>query len=241
MGVLHLAPREGVNVAVWKKTGENTLVLVGSPTEHKDRPIQGRRRSSLGPEKKKLVPVRAKMPNTTSIREIKPGVCRVVFVDQTDVGGQVSVAIMNRALHRNIALTFRIRERFQALRGLSEWREEDGEATAEILVARTEAEKHHEKGVTRVEARVREVMEKQKGLRELGEKHEWFAALLTKLVANKLRPAGDCKTKLCNISLRQANMIGGGLACSVRARAAAAPAPLRPPHSSLSRSHADCG
>jgi hypothetical protein len=89
-GVLDLAPREGVSVGVWKKVGEDTLVLIGNPTEHRDRPINGRRRSSLESEKG-LAPVRAKMPTATSIKEIKPGVCRVVYVNQTDVGGQVRV------------------------------------------------------------------------------------------------------------------------------------------------------
>jgi hypothetical protein len=87
-GVLDMAPREGVSVGVWKKVGEDTLVLVGNPTEHRDRPIHGRRRSLIELEKK-LAPVRAKMPTATSIKEIKPGVCRVVYVNQTDVGGRV--------------------------------------------------------------------------------------------------------------------------------------------------------
>jgi hypothetical protein len=93
-GLLDLAPREGVSVGVWKKVDENTLVFVGDPTEHRDRPIKKRRRSSKGSETG-LAPVRAKMPMATSIKEIKPGVCRVVYVNQTDVGGQVRVQKKN--------------------------------------------------------------------------------------------------------------------------------------------------
>jgi hypothetical protein len=215
-GVLDLAPREGVSVGVWKKVGEDTLVLVGDPTEHRDRPIRGRRRSSMGSEKG-LTPVRAKMPTATSIKEIKPGVCRVVYVNQTDVGGRVPVAVMNRTLLRNLALTSRIREHFLSLRGAGGWDEEDGEAIGEVLVTKTDTEKHHAKGETKVEARVRELMGKHKGLRELGQKHEWFEVLLTKVVANKLKPAGDSKAKLCNMSEKEANLIGGALASCIAA------------------------
>jgi hypothetical protein len=83
-GVLNLAPREGVNAALWKRVDDDSLLYIGTPTEYNDRPIQGR----LGREKG-LASVRAKMPMATSIKEIKPGVCRVVYVNQTDVGGQV--------------------------------------------------------------------------------------------------------------------------------------------------------
>jgi hypothetical protein len=41
--------------------------------------------------------------------------------------------------------------------------------------------------------------------------------LLAKVVANKLRPAGDSKTKLCNMSVKQANIIGGALASCIAA------------------------
>jgi hypothetical protein len=97
-GALNLRPREGVSVGVWKQTREDTLVMVGTPTEHKDRPIDGRRRSSLGREKG-LAPVRAKMPNATLIKEIKPGMCRVVYVNQTDVGGHVGGLVRVRKIY----------------------------------------------------------------------------------------------------------------------------------------------
>ncbi|GMI22558.1 hypothetical protein TeGR_g10182 [Tetraparma gracilis] len=107
------------------------------------------------------------------------------------------------------------------LRGLAEWDEKDGEAVGEVLVTKTDAEKHHGKGETTVEARLRELMEKQKGLKELGEKWGWFEVLLTKIVENKLRPGGDSKAKLCNMSEKEANVIGGALASSIAANLSA--------------------
>jgi hypothetical protein len=100
---------------------------------------------------------------------------------------------------------------------LENWGKEDGEATAEVLMVKTDAEKHHRKGETRAEARVRAMMATHKGLRELGEKHDWFEVLLAKVAANKLRPAGDSKAKLCNMSAKQAGVIGGALASCIAA------------------------
>ena len=62
-----------------------------------------------------------------------------------------------------------------------------------------------------------DIAEKQKGLKEMGEKYEWFEVLLAKVVANKLWPAGDSKAKLYNTSLKQANIIGGALASCIAA------------------------
>ncbi|GMI35292.1 hypothetical protein TeGR_g2861 [Tetraparma gracilis] len=214
-GVLNMAPREGVSVGVWMKIEEDTLVLVGNPTEHRDRPILGRRRSSIGQEKEELAPVRAKMPTATSIKEIKPGVCRVVYVNQTDVGGRVPVAVMNRTLLRNLALTTKIREHFLALIGLPDWDKEVGEAVGGVLVTKTDAEKHHRKGETREGARVRAIMENHKGLKELGETYEWVEDLLVRILENKLRLAGKSSTKLCNMTSQQARVIGGGLASGI--------------------------
>ncbi|GMI24816.1 hypothetical protein TeGR_g13144, partial [Tetraparma gracilis] len=88
--------------------------------------------------------------------------------------------------------------------------DEDGEHNKLLYIKK-------KKGETRVEARVRARMEKQKGLKELGQKHEWFEVLLTKVVANKLRPAGDSKAKLCNMSAKEARVIGGALASCIAA------------------------
>ncbi|GMI41589.1 hypothetical protein TeGR_g9423, partial [Tetraparma gracilis] len=119
-----------------------------------------------------------------------------------------------RALSDNIS---NVRNHFQEQRGLEDWDEKDGEAVGDVLVTKTDTEKHPDKGETRVEARVKELMEKQKGLKELGQKHEWFKVLLAKVVANKLRPAGDSKAKLCNMSVKEANVIGGALASCIAA------------------------
>jgi hypothetical protein len=159
--------------------------------------------------------VRAKSPAAFKIKEIKPGVCRITYVNQLDLGGSVPVWVMNFYIARNLSLTYRIQSYFQSKRGLED--EEDGKATAEMLMVKTDAEKHPGKGETKVEARMRVMMENHKGLKDLGQKHEWFEVLLAKVVANKLWPAGDSKAKLCNMSAKEANVIAGALASCIAA------------------------
>ena len=70
---------------------------------------------------------------------------------------------MNMALRKNLNLTLRTSQFFQSLRGLRDWDEKDGEATAEIMLVKTKGEKHHGKGETRVEARLGAMMMNHKG------------------------------------------------------------------------------
>jgi hypothetical protein len=145
------------------------------------------------------------------------GSTKLEYVVQPDMGGSVPLWLARSLMASSLAWVTEIQQHFGALRVLNEWDAKDGEAVGEVLAMKTDAEKHHGKDETKVEARVRELMVKQKGLKELGEKHEWFEVLLAKVVANKLRPAGDSKTKLCNMSAKQARIIGGALASCIAA------------------------
>jgi hypothetical protein len=139
------------------------------------------------------------------------------YVIHPDAGGVIPAIVMRQIMGSNLEHVSHVRGHLQALRGLQDWDAKDGEAVGEVLVTKTDAEEHHKKGGTKVEARVRAMMETHVGLRELGDKHEWFEVLLTKVVANKLRPAGDSKAKLCNMSEKEATVIGGALASCIAA------------------------
>jgi hypothetical protein len=82
-------PRDGVSAALWKKVKEDTLVYIGTPTDHEDRPARdtksgqvsgfsgrltgriSRRRQSSRRDGKIIA--RAEMRTATMIKEIKPG------------------------------------------------------------------------------------------------------------------------------------------------------------------------
>jgi hypothetical protein len=122
---------------------------------------------------------------------------------------------MNRYIGSNLARVMEVRDYFQMLR--HEYDAGDGVAIGNLLLSETREEKHHEKGETRVEARVRATMETHGGLKDVGKKYAWMQAMLASAVANKLRPASDCKVKLCNVTVKEAKVIGGALASAILA------------------------
>jgi hypothetical protein len=137
----------------------------------------------------------------------------IEFVCQIQFGGRMPVALTNAYIGHQLSSMIALQERVQGQRRLDDWDEADGRDTAEFIMMLRKLEK----GVTMAEMRVREATERHEGLRELEEKHAWVNILLTKVVANKLRPAGDSKAKLCNMSAKQAEVIGGALASCIAA------------------------
>jgi hypothetical protein len=161
--------------------------------------------------------VRAGFPSMMKMTSRGTGWTELEYVVQPDFGGSLPLWLTRSGLGSALAYVTEIQAHFLSLRRLDQWDEEDGRAVGEILVVKTDAEKYREKGETLVEARVRGLMEKHKGLRELGEEHEWFSVLLAKVVANKLRPAGDVRAALHNMSARRAKVIGGAMASCIAA------------------------
>jgi hypothetical protein len=188
--------RDFLNQQIWCKTSTDTFLVVGTPIESEDHP----RLPDV---------VRGRFPLVMKLRG--DGEKTVVeYVIQIDFGGFVPARLTNLFMKSSLAYVTRLQQSLQAPRELNEWDEEDGLAMAETMVAKTT-----EEGGANVEARVKGVMEKFEGLRELGEKHEWFEDLLTKVVGNKLRPAGESKAKLCNMTVKHAKIIGGALASCI--------------------------
>jgi hypothetical protein len=195
--------RDFLNRQIWRKTSDDTFVVVAAPMESEDHPLLD-------------AVVRGRFPLAMKLRG-EGEKTTVEYVIQIDFGGRVPALVTYLYMKASLAYVTGMQESVLARRGLEEWDESDGEATAEMLVVKADAEKHHRKGETGVEARVRAMMENHKGLKELGEKHEWFEVLLKKVVANKLRPAGDSRAKLCNMSEKEANVIGEALASCIAA------------------------
>jgi hypothetical protein len=202
--VSRLDSRSFLSRCVWRELDGGGFVLVTSPEETQRRP----------PEEGV---VRATYASTLKIKALGSDSSRLEYVIHPDAGGSVPAWVMNLVIGKSLARVIQTQEYFQAGRRLAEWMEEDGRCTGEFCLMKTKEEKQYGKGETMVEARVGAMMMNHKGLRELGEKHEWFEVLLAKVVANKLRPAGDSKTKLCNMSVKQANIIGGALASCIAA------------------------
>jgi hypothetical protein len=159
--------------------------------------------------------VRARFPSVLKMTSTSDGSTQLEYVMQPDAGGSLPLWLVRTLMSSNLAWVTEIQEGFLSLRSLESWDAKDGEAIGEVLVVKTDAEEHRGKEETREEARVKELMEKQRGLRGLGEKYDWFKVLLSKVVANKLRPPGETKVKLCNMSEMKAGVIGGALAICI--------------------------
>jgi hypothetical protein len=160
---------------------------------------------------------RARFPSMLKMTITGDASTKLEYVLQPDAGGSLPLWLVRTLMGSSLAWVTEIQRYWGGLRGLGEWDAKDGEAVGEVLTTKSDAESHRLKGETGVDARVRELLKKHKGLKELGQKHDWFCALLTKIVANKLRPAGDAGVKLCNMSEKQANIIGGALASCIAA------------------------
>jgi hypothetical protein len=161
--------------------------------------------------------VRARYPSVMKVTRTGDGSTQLEYALQPDAGGSLPLWLIHRKMGATLAWVTTIQTYFVAMRALQDLDAKDGEAVGEVLATKTDAEKHHREGETKGQARVRVLMEKHRGLRELGQKHEWFKALLTKIVENKLRPGGDSKAKLCNMSEKEAKVIGGALASCIAA------------------------
>jgi hypothetical protein len=196
--------REFLSRMLWLRTGGGSYVYVTAPGSSAQKPVG----SDV---------VRGTVNSVAKLTPAAGGWTKIEYMLKTDPGGHFPAWIVNAGMNRQMQYATEIQDYHQALRGIAVWGGEDGKAVGEVLVTKTDAEMKHGKGETRVEARVRELVGKQKGLKELGEKHEWFKVLLTKVVENKLRPAGDSKAKLCNMSVKEASIIGGALASCIAA------------------------
>jgi len=190
--------REVLARCVWKKESDG-FVLVTSPEESDARPITDG-------------VVRGKYPSAMRIKRKNDKETTLNFVNHPDAGGRVPSFLMSRYLGSSLALVTGIQEYFQALRRLEEWDADDGRCVGELLCIMTKAEK----GESKKAARIRELFKKHLGLREIAEKYEFFQPMMTRVVENKLlRKAGDVKSKLCSVSLKEGETMGKGLAMTL--------------------------
>jgi len=197
-----VADRDFLSKVLWKKEGEG-FFLVTSPEESDARPITDSA-------------VRAKYPSVMKIERKNDKETTLQYVIHPDFGGPGGfVYLMNRYTGSNLRRVTEIQEYFQSLRGLEEWDAEDGRCVGEVMCIKTKAEKHHEKSETKHSARIRELFKRYRGLSDISRKYPFFEPLISRVVLNKLIPAGDVKSKLCSVSLKEGRRMGRGLAMSL--------------------------
>jgi len=197
-----VADRDFLSKVLWKKEGEG-FFLVTSPEESDARPITDSA-------------VRAKYPSVMKIERKNDKETTLQYVIHPDFGGPGGfVYLMNRYTGSNLRRVTEIQEYFQALRGLEEWDADDARAVGEVMCIKTKAEKHPENGENKQSARMRVLVNQFKGLKEVAEKYEFFGGMMARVVRSTLKPAGDVKSKLCSVSLKEGETIGRGLAMAL--------------------------
>jgi hypothetical protein len=187
---------------IWKKISDSIFLLVCSPEKVNPRPTV-------------LGTARGKICFAMRMTRMNENKTKLEYAQSIDFGGAIPLWIANTYVGANLAFVQEIQEYFQALRGLELWDEEDGKAIGELAVIRSEAENHREKGETNMDARLRELFKKQKGLKEIGMKYDFFQALMARLLLNQLRPTRDVYKKLAYLSAKNGAAIGSGLAVSL--------------------------
>jgi hypothetical protein len=193
--------RDFLSLVIWKATATG-YVLATLPATSDARP---------------LLPgiARASYPSVMRIKRLSTTRTEIEYVIHPDWGGRVPNWISRLYIGVNLRRVTEIQEFFQSLRRLEQWDEEDSKTVGEIIVTETKAEKHHEKGGTKYDARVQELFGKYKGLKEIGAKYDFMEGMLARVLQNKLLSASDVNAKLCNLSQRQGGIIGAGLAMSL--------------------------
>jgi len=193
-----VAAREFMTRAVWRKKGDG-FIFVTSPDEKKRGPEE--LCAGLG--------LRSRFPSAMNIKRKSDKETAIEYVVHADTGGR-------SYLSKELGLVTEIEEYFQSLRGLDQWGAGDGRAVGEILCIETMSEKHHRRnGEIRQSARIRELVSRYKGLRDITRKYEFWQPMLVRVVENKLRTPGDVKSKLCGLSERDGRTIGGGLSSAL--------------------------
>jgi len=205
-----ISDRDFLGRGLWKKEGEGFVYLT-SPEENDARPIT----DSV---------VRGKYPSAMRIKRKNDLETTLEYVIHPDFGGDVPNVLMNYYTASNLSYVTEIQEFFQELRGAEDWDADDARAVGEAMFIKTMSENRREKGESKKGARMRELFKKQKALKQIGEKYEFFECMITRVVENKLRTAGYVNSKLCSVSAKEGRKIGAGLAlalaCNLTAEAA---------------------
>jgi hypothetical protein len=217
-----IANRELVLQYLWKKLDKDTFVLIIKPVSHEKYPENESRRSFVPPLARSAhfsSKIRARFFAVVKLSRSKGGFTDVDYLLQLDLGGNdhghLVKSFLRFYLIQQLRRTYALCQYFQALCGLEQWNEKDGNAVGEILMSETKEEKHRENGETKVGARMRGLFKKYKGLNEIGSKYGFVEGMLARVVQNKLRPAGNVWTKLCNVSMKEGRTMGSGLAMSL--------------------------
>ena len=127
---------------------------------------------------------------------------------QIDFGGSVPPQLTNAYMGSSLSYVTKLQEKFQEQRSLDMYDAKDGLALGELLNIKIKAERNLGKGETAGGVRVEKLFKAHAGLKEAGEKWEWFQIMITKVVENALSLGEDVEKKLNQLEAIDGKKIG---------------------------------
>ena len=149
---------------------------------------------------------------------------RVEYVVRPDWGGDVPSWISNLFVKGNLARVTEVQDYFQGLCRLLEYDEKDGAAVGERFMIKMKEEREKRKGQNKYHIRVSSIVNKHVALKELTAMYPWFPSLVEGMLQNWLVDPVVIRTKLDNLSSKEAYTIGKTFALALFDRQAAGPA-----------------
>jgi len=129
-GFVKISPRDGLSSFVWQRQDNDTIIISGAPTDHKDKPVVSGR-------------VRGKFPFTVKL-ERQFDKCKLTYCFSWDMNGLIPHVIIDHYTKQGLQLTEFVQQYFQQLRPLDKLDEQDGVAMAEAFLLKYSKKDKHE-------------------------------------------------------------------------------------------------
>jgi len=200
--------REFVMRYLWKKVDKKQFVFVIDPVSHHTYPEDDPTR------------IRAFYKSAAKITLRSNGRTSLDYIICIDFGGNESLKTVSRFMpgymKDQLALTVYAHNYFQEHRQLAEYGFEDGRAIGEQMMVELHGEKRRAHHDSVGDVRIRSMFKMHQGLREMAKEREFFPAMLSAVVDNSLfKAVSSVESKLCSLSVRDGQEIGGALAGSL--------------------------
>ena len=157
--------------------------------------------------------VRGTYPSAIKITTIGNSEAEIEYAIDPNFGGDIPLWVMNFYIDSNLSYVTEIQYYFQGLRQFSEYDEKDGAAVGEMFMIKTKEEvKKRKVQLHEYHVRVAHVVNTHVALTMFSADNPWFPSLVEGMLSNWLREPIVIKTKLDNLSHKEAFTIGRSFA-----------------------------
>ncbi|GMH82061.1 hypothetical protein TL16_g09136 [Triparma laevis f. inornata] len=226
--VVHFAGvsnREFMNNFIYKKVGKNEWVLSISPVDKESPAIKHTQSAKLRPQKRGAISltrsisevanehrVRAKTTGCWIFKQKGEKKTQVKFVSHINPGGKsgsIGGVAQKFYMKYQMKRVLFLKDYFLRLKLYNELAEDEGEQLADLFTTKTRLRVGKSSSLD--EARVIDVVEHYKSMKELVALHPWFEPMMIEVMKNELCPNEVCETALPYLSKLEGKLIGKSL------------------------------